>query len=689
MLYRSQEYPINKLLEYGVLPAGRGKRARSYINAITAFDIETSRITVDNDDQSIMYVWQWAIENDVIMGRTWEQFSDFVRRVNEVCNINNCHLVVYVHNLSYEFSYLKGVYKFSEDDVFIVDKRRPLKCNMMNIEFRCSFIHSGLSLKTWLNEVKAPHRKLSGKQYNYNITRYPWTPLTYREIKYCINDVRGVVDAIHIEMNRDGDNIASIPLTKTGYVRRVIKKAIKNNIDYSIMRDIQPDYDIYIALREAFRGGDTHASRFYSGRILENVKHVDRSSSYPDVMCNCEFPMSKFKKVDNPTIEDVIACMKHRKAVLMRLRLLNVELKSLWRFGCPYIAYDRCRYVSQDYTIDNGRILTASYLEITITDIDFNIILDQYNAEIQVLDMWSSRYAMLPDSVRNEIKQLYTTKTSLKGVKGQELIYALSKSMINACYGMTAQDPGKPDIIYKADDDRQFIYNVERDRRDILKESAKKNFLPYQIGVWVTALARSELHAGISLIDNCKRIKNKPIASFVYCDTDSIFYLGDIDWENDYNAIRQKRSIKNGAYAKDRKDKSHYMGVMEYEDTCKRFACMGAKKYAYEDEYGTLHITIAGVAKDIGAIELQSMGGLEKFVDIDKPPLFIKAGGTEIKYNDMINIETVIDGHKLKITDNAVIRESTYQLGITDKYRELLDRIENNIDLIDYMGDMC
>ena len=97
---------------------------------------------------------------------------------------------------------------------------------------------------------------------------------------------------------------------------------------------------------------------------------------------------------------------------------------------------------------------------------------------------------------------------------------------------------------------------------------------------------------------------------------------------------------------------------------------MGAKKYAYEDEKGKLHLTVAGVIKKAGAEELARKGGLEAF----KPEfVFVDAGGLEAVYNDDPEIKTYeIDGHVLEITPNVVLRPSTYTLGITDEYEALL-----------------
>ena len=51
---------------------------------------------------------------------------------------------------------------------------------------------------------------------------------------------------------------------------------------------------------------------------------------------------------------------------------------------------------------------------------------------------------------------------------------------------------------------------------------------------------------------------------------------------------------------------------------------------------------------------------------------FSKSGGTESVYNDTAYGDYIIDGHTLHITQNVVIRPSTYTIGITDEYRRIL-----------------
>ena len=195
---------------------------------------------------------------------------------------------------------------------------------------------------------------------------------------------------------------------------------------------------------------------------------------------------------------------------------------------------------------------------------------------------------------------------------------------------------------------------------DLLETSNKKAFLCYQWGVWVTAWARYRLQEGIKLAGD----------NFVYCDTDSVKYIGEIDW-TDYNKKRIADSLKSGAYATDPAGITHYMGVYEFDGEYAEFKTLGAKKYAYTyKDSGETHVTIAGVNKRKGGAELDKHGGLDAF----KPGfVFTEAGGTESVYNDHPEIGTICrDGHDITITPNIVIRDSTYTLGITAEYENIL-----------------
>lgn len=650
-------------------PAGK---KRHYMALTTAFDIETSLI----GEQSVMYIWQWQFGTDyTVIGRTWDEFRDLQSRIRSVLPAEKW-LVVYVHNLSYEFQFLKGIYYFTPDDVFAIASRKVVKCDMCGcFEFRCSYKLTNMSLKQFTKRMRVEHQKLSGEEFNYGKVRYPWTELTEEELEYCTNDVLGLVEAINALMTRDGDTLQTIPMTSTGYVRRNAKRAMREGIQHNFVYSILPDIELYRALRESFRGGNTHANRYYAGDIVKEVHSADRSSSYPAVMCNCEFPMSVFVPILKADLNAgyISRCMTIRhKALLLRIGIKDLKMRNPY-WGCPYLSSDKCRNLcnARD-TVDNGRILSADYLETTVTDIDFKIILEEYTGEIIFLQGWYASYKKLPQPLINEVIRYYKDKTELKGVKGQEIYYDKAKALLNSLYGMMAQDPVKHRQLFQ-----QIGDWTEDDTPDevILEKSNQKAFLAYQWGVWVTAHARYALEMGIRLVHETEG------ADFVYCDTDSVKYTGHVDW-TEYNNERIAECKESGSFATDPAGITHYMGVFETEDNPEtgyayyQFKTLGAKKYAYVETEGEgVHCTIAGVNKQKGGAELDKFGGLSAF---EEGFVFREAGGTEAKYNDNPSVNRLeIDGHVLEITSNVAILPSEYTLGITGEYERIIRYAKN------------
>ena len=480
--------------------------------------------------------------------------------------------------------------------------------------------------------------------------------MTQQELQYCIVDVKSLVEALQVFFSIEKDSFYTIPYTSTGFVRRDVKAAMRHFNKYELL-DMQPDYDLFCILREAFRGGNTHANRWLVNDIIENVSSYDRVSSYPDVQINELFPMGNWIKENIIDLDRVIRIIyKQKRAALMRVGFRNIRLKNpLW--GCPYIPKHKC-YVLDRHDNDNGRILDADYLEISLTDIDLKIILDEYDFDtITFYDFYHTRYGRLPKPLREVVQKYFKEKTELKNVDGQELYYHMSKAKLNSIYGMSVQSPVKQTIDYIND---EFVERTE-DERELLEHHNKKAFLVYSWGIWTTAHARYQLEIMIRNVGN----------NFVYCDTDSVKFIddGSISFE-EYNKYRKQDSIKNGGTAVDPSGKTHYLGLCEHDGTYKRFITMGAKKYAYEDISGDLHITVAGVGKSIGARELAARGGIEAFKE---GFTFYAAGGTESIYNDIIQpFKLNFDENSLFITSNCMIKESTYTLGLTGEYKKIL-----------------
>lgn len=666
MIVTPEQFPLEWLYNRPLVKRKQGnqrtKKRVKYKDIITAFDIETTRLI--DIEQSVMYVWQWQFDEDyTVVGRTWEQFAAFQRKIAKI--LDDSVLVVFVHNLSYEFQFLRGIYQFSPDEVFAIKSRKVLKCNMHGcFEFRCSYIHSNMNLDTYTKKMGVKHKKLTGT-FDYEKIRYPWTKLSNDELAYCVHDVQGLVEAIKIEMEHDGDNLYTFPLTSTGYVRRDAKKAM-SNVSFGFVKNQLPDYEIYKMLREAFRGGNTHANRYYANYTLHNVHSADRSSSYPDVMCNCKFPISEFYRLGDLPYKDVVKLIEKRnKALIMRVAITGIYLTRI-DWGCPYLSISKCRHI-ENALEDNGRILSADYLETTLTDIDLRIVLQEYSfTDIRFFDVASARYGYLPSPLISTICQYYHYKTELKNVPGQELLYMKSKNKLNSLYGMCAQDPVKQSILFINND----FQEQNEEEAKLLLEHNKKAFLAYQWGVWVTAWARYRLEEGIILAHGDIENPNSP--QFVYCDTDSVKYLGDIDLTV-FNRQRITDSKRSGAYATDPAGITHYMGVYEKEHDMCEFRTMGAKKYVYREiPEDKLICTIAGVSKSLGGKELEFHGGITAF---HEGFTFEQAGGLEAVYNDDVDTVIHVEGHSLHITANVVLRPSTYTLGLSADYKRLLTEV--------------
>ena len=123
------------------------------------------------------------------------------------------------------------------------------------------------------------------------------------------------------------------------------------------------------------------------------------------------------------------------------------------------------------------------------------------------------------------------------------------------------------------------------------------------------------------------------------------------------------------------------MGVYEYEGCYAEFSTLGAKKYCYDtiEKDGSIgfHITVSGMHKKKGAKRVKC---IENF-NIGKT--FNDVGRTVSYYNDENPHTITINGDTFTTASNIGIVDTTYTLGITNEYYELIkDNIEFNI--VDY-----
>lgn len=627
-----------------------------YYQHIITFDIETSRFFDSKD--SYMYIWQMCVDCEyVVLGRTWQDFHKVLSYM-----YSNFHVryVIYIHNLSFEFSYLQSI--MPVDKLFAAKVRQPIYVISANVELRCSYYLSNMGLGNWTKDMNVEHQKLDGDEYDYSITRYPDTPITGRELKYVVNDVVGLAECIKKQLDSYCDDLRTVPMTNTGYIRREIKKRIRG-IDY--IKEMKPPFSLYKLLRRTFAGGYTHANRFFVGDILEGVHCVDYSSSYPYNICNCKYPNTVFYSIPNPTVKRIEEYTEsEKKAVIMDAIFTNVRMKNSL-FGFPYFAKAKCKKV-KNYIDDNGRLLSADYLETSITDLDYKIIKEVYDFdEVIFSNAYWARYGMLPRKLRYYIASLYEDKTSLKGVEGKEDVYRRSKNQINSSYGMMAQDPVHDEIFY---DKGEWSINVKSLNEMADDYDETEPMMPYAWGVWTTAWARYRLYQALLQVGE----------EAVYCDTDSVKYIGD---KRDFILINQEaiaNSLSNNTFADDKHGITHYMGILEDEGEYQKFRTWGSKKYCYLQN-NKMAVTVAGVNKSKAVSEL---GCIENF---EPGFVFRRSGGAEAHYNDILQWrKESVHGHIVERVSCVSIINHQYKLDITSDYRNLLYAltIESNLQKI-------
>ena len=589
----------------------RDNKKHEWYNVACAFDIETSSfIDSKGNKQACMYLWGFCCNGLCLYGRTWEAWRSLTQQLAQLLELSDTRtLIIYVHNLAYEFQFMRKWFDWFS--VFSIDQRKPAKAiDGCGIEYRCSYILSGYSLAKLGDELQTYKiKKLTGA-LDYKKIRHSATDITPQELQYQLNDVKVVVAYIQ-ECIEQEHFICNIPLTKTGYVRRYCrreclytkgkKRGIRDNKKFHrykrLMNACTLDSAEYNQLKAGFAGGFTHASAFYTGRIVENVASYDFTSSYPAQMIAQKYPMHKAELITVQSEEEAQEQM-NMYCCLFDVKITGLMPRIIWEHP---LSRSKC-YLVKGCQEDNGRVVCADELYTTLTEQDYFTLKDFYKWDsIKFGDLRRYMRGYLPHDFAGAILKLYQDKTQLKGVKGKETEYLIAKGMLNACYGMAVTDIVKPEIQYTTDwqetpalTDEQIQEVLNRYNKNI------RRFLFYPWGVWVTAYARRALFTGIKAFG----------ADYVYSDTDSIKCVNHEKHKAyimAYNAeITEalKRACRFHNFPVEMiaprtiKGIKKPLGVWDFEGVYTRFKTLGAKRYMTE-ENGEISLTVSGVNKNV------------------------------------------------------------------------------------------
>lgn len=619
----------------------------------------------DMEKYSILYIWQFSINDSVVYGRTLPELLDFLQQLREKLI---GRIIVYIHNLSYEFQFLRNI--INDFTAFARKPRHPIKAHteQLNIEFRCSYMLTNMSLAKLPNALGLTVNKKVG-QLDYNKLHLPTTELTPDELEYCEYDCIVLSQAIG-KYKDEYKHVYNIPLTQTGKLRRIVKQMYKGNSGYyNRLKNMLPiTYDEFNMLSLAYSGGYTHANALYTNNIIENVFSFDITSSYPTVMVAEEFPMSRFVKTH---VTDINA-LSDKKAYIIDITFTDIKAA----ISCTYLSKSKAIKL-YDCIEDNGRLVTAQSARYILTDMDLKIVQRAYKFDYKINACYVAHKERLDVNLVKFILQLYSDKTTFKDVDGKEDLYKRAKEYINAMYGMAVTNTVRDEVEFNGTWSVKPLTVADAEAKLEKLTHRGKTFMNYSWGVWVTAYARYNLWAIILDMPD----------DVIYTDTDSIKFVNDsnLRFFKAYNEMITKKLLEAIEYhgldkelikPKTPKGVEKPLGIYDQEPSYEKFVTMGAKKYCDIKE-GHLELTVSGVNKKNkkGVVPIQRIEDFREGHIFD----YEDSGRLVMDYLENQPTFTVTDyqGHTETIQQQYGVNAmpTTYTLGISSAYDDYLIRL--------------
>lgn len=684
-MYNIRDSPLSEI-DFQTYYFKKKNRADIVNDDIMCFDIETSSGFLHKDSEtlepylgkskkyyedckkfSICYVWQFSVNDNVFWGRTLEDFKDFLQ---ELEYYEPHKKIVYIHNFSFEFQFLINVLQF--DYVFARQARKPLFAEWSTYQFRCSYFLTNMSLAVWADQRKLRVKKLVGN-LDYTVLRTPKTVLTDKELAYCFNDILVMYFGL-LQYKEKYGHIIDIPFTQTGEVRKEVIDRMNVSSEYKYRKRciklIPETIEDYKLLCDCFMGGYTHSNAVHTNIVLDNVRSKDISSSYPTVMCLEKYPMTYFE--ETVPCDDYFNNDDYSYIIMFDVEHLHSKRWNTW------LSFSKCSKI-KGYSLDNGRVLKADYVQLSLTNIDYEMFKLCYDFDnLNIIDFRISSNDYLSPTFVKYILELYGNKTTLKGIEEKEPLYMKSKQYINSMYGMMVTKNITDTIEFEEDRWKKELLNENSFYTKIASEKKKlsKTFGAFQFGVWVTAYARRNLWQGILALDY----------NVAYCDTDSIKFIDcDSNFFNEYNKRIEERENERADMLgiprekfcpKDRNGVPHRLGIFDDDGQYKKFKTLGAKKYCYIDNDDKLHMTVSGVRKSA----VSQLHDIEDFKDgttfdvehaqklimsyvDDMPPIAWNKG----QYDEFHS----------NYQHGICAQPTTYSLGINDDYESILTMVQN------------
>lgn len=576
-----------------------GKRKGTYNDCIIMFDTETSKKpTSKKIDENHVVAWTISIRaydmNIVTLyGHRPSELMDAFKQIRN--HLKGEDVYVYAHNLAYDWWFTRKFFiqEFGHPEKQLNTKPHyPLYIQFSNgIILKDSLILAQRKLEKWAVDMQVAHQKAVG-YWDYAKIRNQSDEFTPDEITYIEHDTLAGVECIDATLGQLHKSIYSIPYTATGIPRGDIKDLAGKNHWKDKFNKMVFDYDqYYIVSEHVFHGGYTHGNRHFVNRTIKEfiTKAYDFSSSYPFCLICRKMPMEKFTPERDLTIEYMVED-QDENAYIFKFCATNIRLKNRLH-PMPYLQTSKL-INHENIVTDNGRVLRADYVEIWLTEIDADIILQLYEwDDCYCCEIMQAAKGWLPKWFTDYIYKCYKDNKMYKGV--DPVLYAISKAKTNSIYGCTVQKSLK-DVIEEVYTTGEYKVKglVEPEEEYEKWKKKRSSILPYQWGLYTTAYAVQNLYRLGNMCD-----------IWIYSDTDSVYGTG---WHEDEIAAYTQECIdilheRGYEPFQNAKGRTFILGAPESEgkkDEYTEFRVMGAKRYCGRCvNDGQLHITVAGVPK--------------------------------------------------------------------------------------------
>lgn len=375
------------------------------------------------------------------------------------------------------------------------------------------------------------------------------------------------------------------PVTVKNYIRKN-KIHMETEIDYYI-----DNYQMWSDIKHSYRGGIAYVNPKYAELdINETITVLDENSMYPHKMATKNVPYGRmyyeYGKPNDKKYVCWIACARVSFKLKKEYNLPCIQMKT--KYGRQWLRE------SSDY-MELGHASKWNDDIIWFTSVDYELYKENYDFKVHEwikyygFKMWGNddgnRFVSKfysdkqeADRKKNELEALYS-KEELKD--NQEYRVACldrqeAKVIMNSAYGKHGT---KYVLLSKASyylsDEEPVQYKADQEDYSKEPEDPSHYYCPY--ASFITAYARADL----------VRMWNSLKGRAIYCDTDSVHFIGTMD-DIDYSERERIDWNKTGD-----------LGLWKHEGTFVRGRYIRAKTYIEVKENGKPVVTCAGATPDI------------------------------------------------------------------------------------------